>query len=315
VQVLYASPLWSSQQSCSVDALDTRQEIQAIREGFGGIANLRIGLATVASLQNLAQVSGCAPRILHLSAHCFSRGPPNSGRHTVELVLEDEDGGALPISLKDLELLLGPGTGTIPGLELVVLNMCWSEALAYLFTHGFRIKHVVCIRGTVFDAASRIFLRSFYGAISSGRKIDAAFATAQQAVKLAPQPGLGREAEKFLLLPDWSGTLHAMQLGPPDDATYDSEPDTHEPPQPSLPVVEDFIGREQDLWKLLRSLKSRHAVLVHGRKGIGKTALLAASAGTGRLPGGSSPAAAHTWKLAPSLFLIFVTPLGFPSSG
>eukprot|EP00435_Cladocopium_sp_Y103_P066487 s57_g28.t1 len=271
VNLLYASPIWRNSEAGGFELpqLDVQNEVSMLVE-LGEAMHL--SLATASNLAAILTAEAAARSIiLHLSLHCADNGQV--------LLLEDATGGAHAFSLEDLQALLKATNGA-SRLQLVFLNACCSDLAGQIFLDA-GAPHVVCCRGSVFDATAQAFTKAFYRAFAAGRSIASAFDIAKLEIRTAPQPGLRAEAEKYLLLPE-GDTSHqscycelAWRAGPPKRRWLPSR-------------VEDFCGRSRDLWLLLKHLGSaRRCVLVHGPAKIGKSALLTELARFAAAPGRS----------------------------
>lgn len=140
----------------------------------------------------------------------------------------------------------------------------------------------VACDGNVFDAAARAFLRAFLRALAvDGDTTSAAFAAAQRAVRLSPQPGLRTEANRFrLLTPDdaLADGMEAQVHSPADMHTALPSPASSSRavvPACSLPLpIEDFIGRTRSFFEIAQAFSTgRRMVWLHGGPGAGKSAL------------------------------------------
>jgi hypothetical protein len=99
------------------------------------------------------------PAIVHFSGHGSPRG---------EIVLEDEAGRAVPTAPAALAALCA----SAPGVRCVLLNACWSDALATAL-----LDVTACVVGMttdVQDVAAIAFAAGFYRALAEGLSVAAA---------------------------------------------------------------------------------------------------------------------------------------------
>lgn len=101
------------------------------------------------------------PQIVHFSGHGTDAG---------EIILEDEQGGAKPVSAQALKALF---TTLKDNIKLVILNACYSDIQAQALVEV--IDCVIGMRSTITDQAAILFVASLYRAIGFGRSIQEAF--------------------------------------------------------------------------------------------------------------------------------------------
>lgn len=112
-----------------------------------------------------------APHVVHFSGH---------GHATGELVFEDAEGTACPVSvdaLKGLFSILGDG------ISCVVLSACYSEAQAAAIR-----AHVPCVVGMrteISDDAAIVFSSSFYLALGRGCSVQKSFDLGRVQIEIA----------------------------------------------------------------------------------------------------------------------------------
>lgn len=283
LEYLYASPL----DAC---ALDIRAEMEVL-VSLPGLSELNIRTATTETLVEVCRSvrgitcgssvgpQGGLPRVLCLSAHCAADPLTSTGRQPC-LLLEDSVGCGHRVAAEDLGHLLG-AVGV--AFDAVMINACHSEHAAPLFIAA-GAKYVVACAGKVFDAAARVFLRSFLTTLATeGGGVPAAFAAAQRSVRLSPQPGLRSEADRFRLhagndLMSSSDAEDILQSTPRTSAPLpllqvEQSPTLRMRPW-LLQPVEDFIGRSSIMASIASHLNGhRRAVWLHGPRGRGKSAL------------------------------------------
>lgn len=156
------------------------------------------------------------------------------------------------------------------------MNSCHSMALGEHFIAA-GVRHVVCVRdeSEVRDESCRLFARDFFGALRAGRSVQEAFGCGSAVLSYSQEPHLRKDAGAFALLPP--NACHDEALVPAGGATRAARP---APPEGGAwgnipPVVEDFVGREADIHRLIMQLRARRFVELHGEAGVGKSTLLA----------------------------------------
>ncbi|CAJ1367254.1 unnamed protein product [Effrenium voratum] len=272
LEYLYASPL-------DLAPLDIRTEIEAL----AAIPGLQLTVRT-ATTETLAEVwrteRGSSVRVLVLAAHCAV-----SALAQPSLMLEDNVGHAHVLGSRDLDDLIalnGPEVaagGKPSAFDVVLVDACHSEALARRFVEDGAGCAVGCA-GEIFDAAAREFLRIFLrslaaaavpvaaGSTGATSAAAAAFLAAQRAVRLSPQPGLRSEAERFCFVPELPACGEPRL--PAALKSSGEQLFSHLPP-----AVEDFVGRGSTMSAVATAfLRQRRVVWLHGKAGIGKSALV-----------------------------------------
>ena len=191
VYLLFSSPLIISESDPRpVPQIKIRAEVELIigaLQESGSSVEVRVAVATA---QNLCQILASRSKFLHLSAHSLN-GPEGIG-----LLLEDGQGAGHVIRQAELERLLR--TGSTGNLSCVLINACQSEGVGSLFVDA-GVPHVLCCRGKVLDAASRLFTKTFYMCLGSGRSLRQSWDSAREAVRLAPRMQLQQHAEDFVM--------------------------------------------------------------------------------------------------------------------
>jgi len=209
-------------------------------------------------------------------------------------MLEDECGLAHCLPFEAFGKLLSMG-----GLDrktLLFLNGCNSEPLARICIAA-GATHVIATKGPVLDQAARAFTSAFYIAAADGRTVGQSFEIAREALCSLPDPlGKIREsAEQFLLLPEES--VHDVTiddfLGPssvPLSLNGSTSRDSFVVRTSLLPpVVEDFEPRGPLLFDLVRKIKDRRCVVVHGPAWRGVSTCLVEVCRYVSLPGRAYP--------------------------
>lgn len=221
------------------------------------------------------------PRVLVLAAHCAV-----SALAQPSLLLEDAVGHAHVLGIHDLDDLLalngpevaaGGSHGSAALFDVVLVDACHSEPLAHRFVQSGASCAVGCA-GEVFDAAAReflrVFLRSLAAAVVQGGLASSvakgAFQAAQRAVRLSPQPGLRSEADHFCFVPSSGNASPTERLAPLVPLGRASESLFGHLPPP----VEDFVGRGATIAAVATAFRQRRVIWIHGKAGIGKSALL-----------------------------------------
>lgn len=285
LHVLYASPLdpWLPQ-------LNIQAEIDLMNESLRRARcsmNICVGIATTKALAQLLTLSRAEGNvILHLSAHIVTQEQNTSG---TSLVLENSFGGPHCLSKQQLKDLLG-SDGQLDGLSLVFLNGCKSEILAQVLVEsGCRL--VVATRGKVHDVAAATFTQQFYYELGLAQSVRASFESAQQVLRVDPDPRVKSCAEMFVLF----GQRHAGSTAISREAhanrfdmdsprsqyslSFENSLDGLAPACSLPPRVEDYIERSPVLCHILSQFDSsggsapRRACVLSGPAGIGKTSL------------------------------------------
>jgi hypothetical protein len=110
------------------------------------------------------------PHIVHFSGH---------GTEDAELILEDKDGNAKPVSEAAIGSLFQTAKDNI---RLVLLNACHSEAQARAVSQ--QIECTVGMNTRIGDEAAIVFASNFYGALAFGRSVGQAFDQGRTALLL-----------------------------------------------------------------------------------------------------------------------------------
>lgn len=295
VYMLYASPL-------DFNPLNIRAEVEAIREAFRDARSgvrLHVGVATAASLTKLLTLSRLRKGlVLHLIAHAVS-----SSSDGVGLVLEDGKGKSHILWQRELEDLLhiSEAEEDRHNLSMLFLGACKSEALAQVFVEC-GCPHVISLRTQVQDAAARRFAQQFYLSLAVQESLRAAWDGARRALRVDADRNMAAQADSFLLFGQQGSeqaTLHTLcgadsssctrgasaGFGMPISHIRDFE-DADAYLEMKLPArPQDFVGRGEDLRKILHVLSSRRVCVVHGPEGIGKSALVTELAHYAASPG------------------------------
>lgn len=223
--------------------------------------------ATAENIRSLLATEEC--RILHLIFH-------SSAEQDHFIILEDRLGKAHVLRSSDLHRLLTGGQDQ-QNIALVFLNSCHSFTLGKHFIDA-GVRHVICVRDedTVRDESCLLFASHFFKALRAGKSVKDAFDCGVTVLECSQDADLRCNACAFVLLPEggdhtevFSETCRTPSFMPSPSCGHGGSWGA------LLPPVEDFLGRDVDMYRLLRVVDSRRYVEVHGEPGIGKTALLA----------------------------------------
>ncbi|HEX2620721.1 MAG TPA: CHAT domain-containing protein, partial [Phototrophicaceae bacterium] len=167
------------------------------------------------------------------------------------LVMEDEDGKALPIFIGDFL----PRIRKLKNLRLVVLNGCQtgqveeSQATSGIATGMLQaVPAVVAMQFSIKDVSAQVFARVFYETVASGASLENAMYAARQAMQ-----------EKYPVFIDWG--VPALYSHHPDIRLIDPKLQTSQlapleaPLQiDGLPLPRVFVGRREEQRRLRRVL-------------------------------------------------------------
>jgi tetratricopeptide (TPR) repeat protein len=279
--IVYANPVVMRANGgfISVDALaqvrEQRMLLDSLRESRRQLS-VRIYAGTTDHFRVMLS-NGCT--VLHFSGH----GIVDQNGCDM-LVFEDADACAHFVDIPTLRDLLGP---SVTGLKLVFLAACSSMALGRVFIDA-GVDYVVCVRRSqrVMDKASIAFARAFYHALVSGKNVYASFRIGK--ARVASESGIpASESDKFVLL-----ERQQHQDSTTDSTTQDDQPQrpifnrlphgkyrdmSLRPKFRALPAkAQMFIGRNYDIYSVLRLLRENRLVTVRGPPGMGKTSLVKA---------------------------------------
>jgi len=266
--ILYAAPLVYQDQEelYSQEILNFETECGKLFDSLseaGREIKVRVEAATVENLRMLVTL-GC--RVLHYSGH---------GSEDF-LDFEDGRGGTHELDADTLKQLFAAG-GT-RGVECVFVSACESRQAGEAFVKA-GVPHVVAVRleEAVYDDAAIAFAGAFYLALAVGKTVNQAFEIGRERVAALPNlPEAHKEAEKFLLLPEYGKHDVAIFDGVPAGEWRDSTPPLPPHNLPAMP--EYFIGRNVDWQQVIAKVLEGRLVTLRGGPGIGKTALATATA-------------------------------------
>jgi tetratricopeptide (TPR) repeat protein len=138
------------------------------------------------------------------------------------------------------------------------------------------VCHVVAVEAdqSVYELAAMAFYRRFYLALLTGASVSEAFEAGRRAVLNEQKLGTAAAAEaaKFRLLPEDAPHNKRLFAGlPAGKVTFDDLPALTDYPFDQQPVA--YVGRNEDMHKLIAQLNARRAASVIGPSGVGKTEL------------------------------------------
>jgi hypothetical protein len=169
VKILFlaANPKDSSKLRLDEEIREIHAQIRAaaFRDSFELLS--RWAVRPLDLLQALNEVQ---PHIVHFSGH---------GRRKAELVLEDDDGNAKPVSEAALVSLF---KNVKDNIRIVLLNACHSEAQARAISQ--QIECTIGMSVAIGDEAAIVFASTFYGALAFGRSVGQAFEQGRTALML-----------------------------------------------------------------------------------------------------------------------------------
>ncbi|ETV99275.1 hypothetical protein, variant [Aphanomyces invadans] len=268
----------------------------------------RFEVATVDSFKAL--LTAYQIKMLHFSGH-------GVGTHH-ELCFENGHGLTHKISRSSLRDLFAGSIpkANASSLQVVFVSSCHSEPVAKVFEQV-GVPHIVAVHSDsrIVDASAKDFAKHFYLSLFAGKTVSTSFQNAITAIRLSPstnshracccshlhlktckwwlsggvharhsttdcccKPGVKLphdESSKFLLMGTASShdvvVFPTLTRGAPIDLT---------PPCPTnLPVMtKQFVGRQLETYRLVRSLCCGHATVCTGAPGIGKSSLALAAA-------------------------------------
>lgn len=173
VRILFlaANPKDSSTLRLDEEIREIHAKIQAaeFRDSFELVSRW-----AVRPLDLLQAFNEVQPHIVHFSGH---------GSRQAELVLEDDDGNARPVSEAALTSLF---KNVKDNIRLVLLNACHSEAQARAISQ--QIECTVGMSVAIGDEAAIVFASTFYGALVFGRSVGQAFEQGRTALMLQGIP-------------------------------------------------------------------------------------------------------------------------------
>ncbi|GAA0459016.1 hypothetical protein Aca07nite_59410 [Actinoplanes capillaceus] len=225
------------------------------------------------TLQRLAEVLAAARdggrpfQIVHFDGHGVR---PVPGRSPGLLLFEKSTGGPDRVPTEAVGRILADA-----GVPVVVLNACHSGAVdgeleATVATRLLRdgVMSVVAMAYAVYAVAAAEFMTAFYARIAAGDLISEAMRAGRE--RLRDQPTRPTPAGPMPLA-DWLIPVHYAR----HDVRFRCAPGYR--PAPAVPG-DDFVGRDALFQAIESALHRDRAVLLHGIRGIGKSALVRAYA-------------------------------------
>eukprot|EP00516_Mucochytrium_quahogii_P005071 CAMPEP_0203756688 /NCGR_PEP_ID=MMETSP0098-20131031/9904_1 /ASSEMBLY_ACC=CAM_ASM_000208 /TAXON_ID=96639 /ORGANISM=" , Strain NY0313808BC1" /LENGTH=921 /DNA_ID=CAMNT_0050648655 /DNA_START=145 /DNA_END=2911 /DNA_ORIENTATION=+ len=252
-----------------IQGLNIKREYNLLKNSLKQAASNRgpdvpvsVSCATVESFHTLMTLGNV--RCLHMSVHCTKDF----------IAFEDAAGQLHTVTMPMLRGLLRSTVTqkSFKQLRIVVLNACNSEKAGLEFVLA-GVPHVVAIGYKVRDSTAATFSRAFYLALACGRSVRDAFESAREAVYSSPSSDK-EEVNAFKLLPErvdhneviWNNTSSAVHKTPKWPRS--------EFMSPLPPVCDDFVGRQSDVWQILRHIMidRRRLLVMHAKqKGMGQS--------------------------------------------
>lgn len=212
--------------------------------------------------------NGC--RILHFSGHGLAEEKKDY------LVFESKSGCAHLVDVPTLQEIVN----TNHSLGLVFVASCHSLAIGQAFVEA-GVRFAVCVRreARIMDESSIAFSRAFYHSLFTGHTVPEAFGIGRSRVRSAdnvPDAHRNSESEKFVLLRADAGTAEDSSAAPFSLAPKGVWRDATPTPSFSLLPAKTafFVGREAEMFRVVRLLSTQRIVTVRGPPGIGKTSLV-----------------------------------------
>eukprot|EP00567_Pseudictyota_dubia_P010283 CAMPEP_0197437776 /NCGR_PEP_ID=MMETSP1175-20131217/4930_1 /TAXON_ID=1003142 /ORGANISM="Triceratium dubium, Strain CCMP147" /LENGTH=624 /DNA_ID=CAMNT_0042967377 /DNA_START=96 /DNA_END=1970 /DNA_ORIENTATION=+ len=272
--VFQAAPLVWEDRDCNlhpVELLDFARERKALVDGLndaGDASGERVGLVFETATADrfgaiLARGSSSA---LHISCH----GYPG------HLCWEDGFGGLQLIAADKLAALVQASSGRKP--KLVYVSSCHSRTVGEAFVKA-GVPHVICCEqdDLLMDTVTIEFARAFYRALACGRTMREAYDLGMRSLELCPVTSRDFDGKccQFALLPNDSnhdlpifrggGVRRGVESSVVNDVV-------------SVPWIipcppNHTIGREVDMYTILRAFRRGRLVKLSGPRGIGKRTL------------------------------------------
>jgi hypothetical protein len=253
LQFVYASPLLMSNAGhmCSVPRLKAEDEIPKIEKALGSRVAVRPNVATVNSLREAISQKGAW---VHLSCH-------TSGSL---MLLEDiNTAEANVLSPEKLEHFLKACGGV--SAKFVFIAACKGKHFAHAFREA-GAQNIIYCASEVRDKAATDFACHLYRELANNRCLLEAFNTAVRCADLC------RDTASYkLITPD--GSLRIA----PGSKVQELQPFSHSVLVRGISHdrdVEDFVGRQEIISKVLQHLRFRRVVVLHSQTSNGRTATL-----------------------------------------
>lgn len=206
-------------------------------------------------------------QVMHFSGH----------GHPSYIALEDDRGGLKMVNADTLKRMVAAVDGK---LSVVFISACHSQWVGEAFVDA-GVPHAVCcvVDERLQDAAASEFTRNFYRALACRNTLSKAFKIAQRAVQNSPLiMNSDIEADKFLLLPEKpeDPSYHDIPVFFSSDTVPVVDEDRNQITDIGLPKGKDFlVGREVQQYSILNDLSTTDVLLVYGKAGVGKSAIVA----------------------------------------
>lgn len=227
--------------------------------------------------------------------------------HEQYLPFEDESGGPHWLQVQQIKELIASREGGAP-FRFVFVSACFSGLAGETFASA-GVPHVVCCHQEfeLKDAAARAFTRQFYLALAVGHTVKYSFEQGRKAVMATPNlKNADAEMKKFVLLPadgnhhvpvfdakpvlEWprrgnkistsrdrrGSRSKTKAIGGTKTSELSVRNMIQEDPSPSPPHF--FMGREVDMYLILREILGKRLVSVVGEIGVGRSSLVLALA-------------------------------------
>jgi hypothetical protein len=230
--------------------------------------------------------------------------------HQAYLPFEDGSGGPNWFRVQDIKNLIA-GEGGAP-FRFVFVSACHSGLAGETFASA-GVPHVVCCQqeSELKDAAALAFTRQFYLALAVGHTVKESFDQGCKAVRATPNlKDAEKEMKKFVLLPrdgnhqvpifnakpvmEWPRAViekpsskarrsnrgrgvhrsKSVYLGGAKGSELSVRNMMQEDPSPSPPQF--FLGREVDMYFVLKAVLGKRLVSVVGESGVGRSSLVCA---------------------------------------
>ena len=273
----------------SIMQLDYNSEINDIIKVLSKIKSEMKFKTSVATVSNFRSIITDLPIALHFSGHGIQNTSESLGTEYYLnqdkgniLLLEDEQGMSKYFFEKDLKYMIEMSQTTF---EVVFVSSWHSQFAGEVFLNA-GAKHVICIKGgeKISDKASLRFSKVFYETLFvKNYNVWTSFYIAKEEINKVINAA---EASKFMLLIQehdrWDVTYNPNSFATKKHRWYaltnfkegslvcmDSKPmfDSNQS------NVEGFIGRQQEMYEIIKLLESHRLVSILGPPGIGKTSL------------------------------------------
>jgi len=278
---LFSSPLIlvsNDGTACPLDSLECEKEYDKIISYMKATDKKIKCHKFVATLENLALCLNENPLVIHFTGHGIVEKNSN-GTASYSLLFEDNEGTAFGVDKNNISQIL---KGYKKPPELAFISACHSEHVGKIFLEA-GISHVICVKllSTIIDEVAIKFAETFYKLLFSGSEytVCMAFEKSMEIVKscFSANPNLAMEVKKIKLLTQKCGItgVHECTKFPKfEKGVPMTFLETLKKPEfDNLPHINNIIGRNKDLYKLLHELINSRFITVTGFPGIGKSSL------------------------------------------